>query len=64
MYDITEIVLNKFSVREQQETMQHGRVMVEHGMKYQHVVDSNPKVIELYTKKVNEQKQEPTEAQR
>ena len=64
LYDITETVLNKFSVRDQQDIMKHGRVMVEHGVKYQHVVDSNPKVIESYTKKVTEQVPVPDEVQR
>lgn len=54
LYDLTEIVLNRFSVRDQQTVMQQGRVMISNGMKYIHVVDSNPKVIELYTKKVTE----------
>lgn len=54
LYDITETVLNKFSVRDQQETLQNGRELVKLGVKYQHVVDSNPKVVESYTKKVTE----------
>lgn len=64
LYDLTEAVLNKFSVRDQQSIMQHGRVMVEHGMKYQHVVDSNPKVIDSYRKKVTEQKPDTNAVQR
>ena len=64
LYDITETVLNKFSVRDQQETMRNGRVLVEQGMKYQHVVDSNPKVVESYTKKSLEAKKDTSEKQR
>ena len=64
LYDITETVLNKFSIRDQQETMKQGRVMVETGMKYQHVVDSNPKVVESYTKKNLETKKDTSGIQR
>jgi len=64
LYDITETVLNKFSVRDQQETLDQGRVMVQNGMKYQHIVDRNPKVVETYTKKVSDKKQDSTEIQR
>jgi len=64
LYDITEIVLNKLSVRDQQDIMQQGRVMVQYGMKYQHVVDSNPKVVESYRKNVTDKKQDANEVQR
>ena len=64
LYDLTETVLNKFSIRDQQDIVQQGRVMVENGMKYQHIVDSNPKVVETYTKKAAEQQTAPTEKQR
>ncbi len=64
LYDITEIVLNRFSVRSQKELMKYGRVMVKHGMKYQHVVDSNPRVIESYKKASPEKKQDSGEMQR
>ncbi len=64
LYDITETVLNKFSVRDQQESLKQGRVMVEHGMKYQHVVDSNPKVVESYTKKIADPKKDTDTVQR
>lgn len=64
LYDITEIVLNKFSVRDQQETLEQGRVMVQNGVKYQHIVDSNPKVVETYAKKVSDKKQDSTNIQR
>ena len=64
LYDITETVLNKFSVRDQQDTMKNGRLLVEQGMKYQHVVDSNPKVIESYTKNTPDTKKDTSEIQR
>ncbi len=54
LYDITETVLNKFSVRDQQEVIKSGRDLVELGVKYQHIVDSNPKVVESYTKKATD----------
>lgn len=54
LYDLTEAILNKFSIRDQQEIIKHGRSMAQNGMKYMHVVDSNPKVVESYTKKTIE----------
>ena len=64
LYDLTEMVLNKFSVRDQQEIVKHGRVMVEHGAKYQHIVDSNPKVVEAYMKKPTDIKEDIDTVQR
>lgn len=64
LYDLTETVLNRFSVRDQQEVMQQGRTMISNGMKYIHVVDSNPKVVESYTKKATEHGKSSQEAGR
>jgi hypothetical protein len=39
IYDITEIVLNKFSPQDREEVHTLGQNLVRSGMKYQHVVD-------------------------
>lgn len=64
LYDITEVILSKFSVRDQQEIVKQGRIMVDNGMRYQHVVDSNPKIVDLYAKKSAEVQKESAEIKR
>lgn len=39
LYKITEIVLQKFSTQDQKEIEEAAKILVENGMKYQHVVD-------------------------
>lgn len=39
LYDITNIVLNKFSKADKDETLAMGHIMLEHGGRYEHVVD-------------------------
>jgi hypothetical protein len=38
LFDITEIVLNKFSIEDQNRVKQLGTILLTHGMKYEHVV--------------------------
>ena len=64
LYNLSETILNKFSAKHQKEVIVQGRVMVKNGMKYQHVVDVNPKVVESYAEKVMAQMPTPNELQR
>jgi hypothetical protein len=56
LYDLTEVVLNKFSSTDQNKVMECGRTMVKNGMKYQHIIEDDPALIESYVKKIEEQK--------
>lgn len=39
LYEITEIILNKFSRQDQEEVREMGGVLVKNGVKYNHIVD-------------------------
>ncbi len=56
LYNLSEIVINKFSVQDQQEVLKQGKVMMDYGMKYQHTIDNNPVTIESYTNKISSEK--------
>ena len=56
LYNLSEIVINKFSVQDQQEVLKNGKVMMDYGMKYQHTVENNPLAVESYTKKISAEK--------
>jgi hypothetical protein len=54
LYDITEIVINKFSNNDKQEIIDNGSILYNSGMRYEHVVDYavNYESQKLYEKKV------------
>jgi hypothetical protein len=64
LYALTDIILQKFSSRDQQQVMEQGRTLVQYGMKYQHIIEDDPDIIELYTKKLSEQQKEGQQTQR
>lgn len=39
LYDITNIVLSKFSEQDRDEALEMGKVMLDHGGRYEHVID-------------------------
>lgn len=41
LYDITEIIINKFSKEDKQEVNEAGKILVKQGARYEHVVNSN-----------------------
>jgi len=39
LYEITDIVLSKFSAQDQEDTLKIGRALIENGGRYEHVID-------------------------
>lgn len=63
LYDITEVILSKFSVKDQHEVKKCGKIMLDNGAKYNHIVEDNPKVIALYTQRYAQEQKVPNDKQ-
>ena len=57
LYDITEIILYKFTARAKKEVHQCGRELVNSGAKYQHTIDYSP-IIASHSKQKEDSKNE------
>lgn len=65
LYDITEIVLYKFSARARKEVHECGKTLAENGMRYNHEVAKSPLAYGItHTKNVTESKEKAAEAKK
>ncbi|WP_341790476.1 DUF2660 domain-containing protein [Rickettsia endosymbiont of Polydrusus tereticollis] len=54
LYDITDIIINKFSKEDVQEVNKYGHVLLENGGRYEHIVDLAIKQVKSQTQNVEQ----------
>lgn len=54
LYDITDIIINKFSKEDVQEVNKYGHVLLENGGRYEHIVDLAIKQVKSQTQTVEQ----------
>ena len=55
LYDITEVILNKFSKEDVIQVNKCGQVLLEHGVRYEHIVDLAIPQVKSYTQTVEQE---------
>ncbi|MCC8369055.1 MAG: DUF2660 domain-containing protein [Rickettsia endosymbiont of Oxypoda opaca] len=61
LYDITDIIINKFSKEDVQEVNKYGHVLLENGGRYEHIVDLAIKQVKSQTQTVEQSQSKGSE---